>query len=179
MAREEGLTDEGLPQLGMMIETPAAALMPDVFARHVSFFSIGTNDLTQYVLAIDRTHPILQTEFHHLHPAVLRLLWFSVRRAHKAGVWIGICGEMASDLEALPLLVALRVEELSMSPSVYLDAKGIIHALHGDATRNLLERVLQASTLQEVRGLVRAFYREHLPEVAELILVNKEDLDGV
>ncbi len=179
VAREEGLTEEGLPQLGMMIETPAAALMPDVFARHVSFFSIGTNDLTQYVLAIDRTHPILQTEFHHLHPAVLRLLWFSVRRAHKAGVWIGICGEMASDLEALPLLVALRVEELSMSPSVYLDAKGIIHALHGEATRNLLEQVLQASTLQEVRGLVRAFYREHLPEIAELILVNKEDLDGV
>ncbi len=179
VAREEQIVEEALPQLGMMIETPAAALMPDVFARHVSFFSIGTNDLTQYVLAIDRTHPILQREFHHLHPAVLRLLWFSIRRAHKAGVWIGICGEMASDLEALPLLVALRVEELSMSPSVYLDAKGIIHALHGEATRNLLEQALQADTLEEVRGLVQVFYAEHLPDVAELVLVNKEDPDGV
>ncbi len=179
VAREEQVVEEALPQLGMMIETPAAALMPDVFARHVSFFSIGTNDLTQYVLAIDRTHPILQREFHHLHPAVLRLLWFSIRRAHKAGVWIGICGEMASDLEALPLLVALRVEELSMSPSVYLDAKGIIHALHGEVTRNLLEQALQADTLEEVRRLVQAFYAEHLPDVAELVLVNKEDPDGV
>lgn len=179
LAQEEGVPENLIPQLGMMIETPASALMTETFARHVSFFSIGTNDLTQYVLAIDRTHPLLQSEFHHLHPAVIRLLWFTVKRAHRAGVWIGICGEMASDLEALPLLVALRVEELSMSPSVYLDAKGIVHSLQEEVTRALLEDVLQAETLSGVQQRIRAFYQEHLPEVADLVLINKEEPDGI
>lgn len=177
--KEEGLTLSDVPPLGAMIETPSAALLAEVLAQHVAFFSIGTNDLTQYVLAMDRTHPILQKDFHHLHPAIIRLLWFVIRRAHKSRIWIGICGEMASDLEALPLLVALRVEELSMSPSVYLDAKSLIHEMETEVVRGVLEKALAAETLEEVRLAVLNFYREHLPKISNILWIAEEEEDGV
>ncbi|ERI50037.1 hypothetical protein N878_26935, partial [Pseudomonas sp. EGD-AK9] len=99
-------------QLGIMVEVPSAALLAPVLAREVDFFSIGTNDLTQYCLAIDRGHPTLSAQADGLHPAVLRLIGMTVAAAHAEGKWVGVCGELASDRLAVPLLVGLGVDEL-------------------------------------------------------------------
>ncbi|MBF3060509.1 phosphoenolpyruvate--protein phosphotransferase, partial [Pseudomonas aeruginosa] len=102
-------------QLGIMVEVPSAALLAPVLAREVDFFSVGTNDLTQYTLAIDRGHPSLSAQADGLHPAVLQLIDMTVRAAHAEGKWVGVCGELAADPLALPLLVGLGVDELSVS----------------------------------------------------------------
>lgn len=108
-----GLTE--LPKLGIMIEVPSAALMADVFAPHVDFFSIGTNDLTQYTLAMDRDHPRLASQADSFHPAVLRLIATTVKAAHAHGKWVGVCGALASEALAVPMLIGLGVDELSVS----------------------------------------------------------------
>lgn len=97
-------------QLGIMVEVPSAALLAPVLAREVDFFSVGTNDLTQYTLAIDRGHPSLSAQADGLHPAVLQLIDMTVRAAHAEGKWVGVCGELAADPLALPLLVGLGVD---------------------------------------------------------------------
>ncbi|XGA78745.1 phosphoenolpyruvate--protein phosphotransferase [Halomonas sp. CH40] len=102
-------------QLGIMIEVPSSALLAPTLAAEVDFFSIGTNDLTQYTLAIDRGHPELSAQADGLHPAVLRLIQMSVDAAHAHGKWVGVCGELASDAMAIPVLVGLGVDELSVS----------------------------------------------------------------
>lgn len=102
-------------QLGVMIEIPSAALLAPTLAPEVDFFSVGTNDLTQYALAIDRGHPELSAQSDGLHPAVLRLIQLTVQAAHAQGKWVGVCGELASDATAVPVLVGLGVDELSVS----------------------------------------------------------------
>ena len=102
-------------QLGIMIEVPSAALLAPVLAREVDFFSIGTNDLTQYTLAIDRGHPTLSAQADGVHPSVLRLIGMTVEAAHAEGKWVGVCGELAADMLAVPLLVGLGVDELSVA----------------------------------------------------------------
>lgn len=104
-------------QVGIMIEVPSAALLAPILAQEVDFFSIGTNDLTQYTLAIDRGHPILSAEADGLHPSILQLIDQTVKAAHKYGKWVGICGELAADPKAVPILMGLGVDELSMSPN--------------------------------------------------------------
>ncbi|MBE0404014.1 phosphoenolpyruvate--protein phosphotransferase [Halomonas citrativorans] len=102
-------------QLGVMIEIPSSALLAPTLAAEVDFFSVGTNDLTQYTLAIDRGHPELSAQADGLHPAVLRLIQMTVDAAHAQGKWVGVCGELASDTAAIPVLVGLGVDELSVS----------------------------------------------------------------
>ena len=112
-----------------MIEVPSAAVMADLLAEEVDFFSIGTNDLTQYTLAVDRTNPVVAPLADALHPAVLRLIRQVVEAAHEKGRWVGVCGELAGDPLATPVLVGLSVDELSMSlPSVPI-VKSRIRAL--------------------------------------------------
>ena len=115
------LTKEGIPfdenvQLGIMIETPAAAVMSDRLAKEVDFFSCGTNDLTQYTLACDRQNNDLGRFFNPHHPAVLRLLKMVTDNAHKNGVWVGICGELGADLELTETFLSIGIDELSVSP---------------------------------------------------------------
>lgn len=107
-------------KVGIMVETPAAAIMSDVLAEHVDFFSIGTNDLSQYTLAIDRVNPLLDKTFNPHHKAILRLIKLTIENGHKAGIPVGICGELARDEELLPFFVSLGVDELSVSPSYVL-----------------------------------------------------------
>lgn len=102
-------------QLGVMVEIPSSALLAASLAEEVDFFSVGTNDLTQYTLAIDRGHPELSAQADGLHPAVLRLIKMTVEAAHARGKWVGVCGELASDAQAVPVLVGLGVDELSVS----------------------------------------------------------------
>lgn len=140
---------------GIMIEVPSAALMADVLAQEVDFFSIGTNDLTQYTLAMDRMHPALASRQDGLHPAVLRLIDKTIEGAHKHGKWAGICGELGSDPYAVPILIGLGIDELSISvPSVPL-IKAQIRGLKASDLQTLAQQALECSTAREVRELVK------------------------
>ena len=115
------LDAEGIPyaddvQVGIMIETPAAAVISDRLAREVDFFSCGTNDLTQYTLACDRQNNDLGRFFDPHHPAVLRLLKMVADNAHKNGIWVGICGELGADLALTETFLSIGIDELSVSP---------------------------------------------------------------
>lgn len=124
------LTEQGVafgePKQGIMIETPAAVMMSEELAKEVDFFSIGTNDLTQYTLAIDRQNPKLDAFYDPHHPAVLRMIRMVVENAHKAGIWAGICGELGADMTLTRQFLAMGVDELSMSPGSILPVRKII-----------------------------------------------------
>ena len=119
------LDDEGIPynketQLGIMIETPAAAVISDDLAKEVDFFSVGTNDLTQYTTAVDRQNANLEKFYHPHHKALLRLIKMAADNAHKNGIWIGICGELGADMELTEAFLAMGIDELSVSPACIL-----------------------------------------------------------
>ncbi|WP_293728435.1 phosphoenolpyruvate--protein phosphotransferase [uncultured Phascolarctobacterium sp.] len=116
-------------EVGIMIETPAAALISCELAREVDFFSIGTNDLSQYTLAIDRQNQRLESFFDAHHPAVLRLIEMTVQNAHAAGIWCGVCGELGADLELTEAFVAMGMDELSVSPAAILPLRQKIRSL--------------------------------------------------
>ncbi len=116
----------GNPEQGIMIETPAAVMMSEELAREVDFFSIGTNDLTQYTLAIDRQNPKLDSFYDAHHPAVLKMISIVVENAHKAGIWAGICGELGADTSLTKEFLAMGVDELSVSPGSVLPIRKII-----------------------------------------------------
>ena len=129
---EQGVTF-GEPKQGIMIETPAAVMMSEELAKEVDFFSIGTNDLTQYTLAIDRQNPKLDAFYDPHHPAVLRMIQMVVENAHKSGIWAGICGELGADTTLTRRFLAIGVDELSMSPGSILPVRKII--LETDVTK--------------------------------------------
>lgn len=140
-------------QVGIMIEVPSAALLAPILAQEVDFFSIGTNDLTQYTLAIDRGHPILSAEADGLHPSILQLIDQTVKAAHKHGKWVGICGELAADPKAVPILMGLGVDELSMSPNSIPLVKAQIRTLNYSQAQVLAKRALECDSATAVRQL--------------------------
>jgi phosphocarrier protein FPr len=147
----------GLPPVpaGIMVEVPATAIMAAQFAREADFFSIGTNDLTQYTLAMDRGHPKLAPKVDGLSPAVLNLIAHTVRGARSAGKRVGVCGGIATDASAVPLLIGLGVDELSVSLPAIPAVKAQIRTLNMDACRKLAESALAAESSDDVRALVR------------------------
>lgn len=140
-------------QVGIMVEVPSAALLAPILAQEVDFFSIGTNDLTQYTLAIDRGHPILSAEADGLHPSILQLIDQTVKAAHKYGKWVGICGELAADPKAVPILMGLGVDELSMSPNSIPLVKAQIRTLNYSQAQVLAKRALECDSATTVRQL--------------------------
>lgn len=148
-------------QLGIMVEVPSAALLAPVLAREVDFFSVGTNDLTQYALAIDRGHPSLSAQADGLHPAVLQLIDMTVRAAHANGKWVGVCGELAADAQAVPVLVGLGVDELSVSARSVPLVKARVRELELSRARELAREALTLGCASEVRERVALA----LPEV--------------
>ena len=124
--RAEGKPFDGHAELGIMIETPAAAVISDLLAREVDFFSIGTNDLTQYTLAADRQNAAIEPFCDRHHEAVLRLIRTTVENAHGAGIWAGICGELAADAALTDIFLDMGVDELSMTPGSILEIKARI-----------------------------------------------------
>jgi phosphocarrier protein FPr len=146
----------GVPTVptGIMVEVPAAAVMAAQFAREADFFSVGTNDLTQYTLAMDRGHPKLAPQVDGLNPAVLRLIAHTVKGAEPLGRPVGVCGGIASDPAAVPILLGIGVSELSVSLPSIPTVKAQIRALRMDDCRALAERALAAESAEEVRALV-------------------------
>jgi phosphocarrier protein FPr len=137
-----------------MVETSAAALIAERFAREADFFSIGTNDLTQYTLAMDRTNPRLAPQVDALHPAVLRLIERTVAGARMHGRWVGVCGALAGDLAAVPVLVGLGVDELSVDLPIVPAVKSRIRTLSLEECRTTAQEALDAADGTEVRAIV-------------------------
>jgi phosphocarrier protein FPr/phosphocarrier protein len=142
------------PPLGAMIETPAAALLADAIAAEVDFLSIGTNDLAQYTLAMDRGHAELAARIDGMHPAVLRLIEATTRGAARQGRPVAVCGGLASDVQAVPVLIGLGVTELSVVPKLIPQSKALIRGLTLDACRALATRALAQTSVAAVRALV-------------------------
>ncbi|MEX2051028.1 MAG: putative PEP-binding protein, partial [Steroidobacteraceae bacterium] len=143
--------------LGIMIETPASAVNAARLARHADFLSIGTNDLTQYVLAVDRTHPLLAAELDAVHPAVLRLIGDVCSAARAAGRGVAVCGGLASDPAAAPLLVGLGVGELSAVPAMIPAVKDTVRRYTLAQCRDLARAALELDTAPAVRALLAEF----------------------
>lgn len=156
----ERLKEENIPvsdslQLGMMIETPAAALLADHFAREVDFFSIGTNDLIQYTLAADRMNEHVSYLYQPLHPSLLRMIKLVIDAAHTEGIWVGMCGEVAGDSLAIPLLIGLGLDEFSMTASSIPKVRHLLTSLDSKKMKELAsEAVTMCGTYEEVKALV-------------------------
>ena len=138
-------------ETGIMVEVPSTAVLADQFAKEVDFFSIGTNDLTQYTLAIDRGHPKLAAKIDALDPAVLRLIRQTVDGAHREGKWVGICGGIASDPRAVPILLGLGIDELSVSVPAIPAIKAEIRKHSMEECRSVAQKALACATVAEVR----------------------------
>lgn len=153
-------------QVGVMIETPASALMAERLAREVDFLSIGTNDLTQYTLAMDRGHQELAHRIDGLHPAVLRLIAMTAEAAHKHSRLVAVCGGLASDPIAAPVLIGLGVRELSVTPTTPPQLKALIRTLSLAACEALARRALALESAEAVRGLIAEALSRAEPTVA-------------
>lgn len=167
---QEELRREGVPfdvdmEVGMMVEVPAAALIASDLAREVDFFSLGTNDLTQYTLAVDRLNQRVAHLHAPTHPGVVRLIRMTVQAARERGIWVGVCGEAAGDPAVIPLLVGLGVDELSATPAVIPAAKFLLRRLKRAEAVALAESVLNCGTATEILAASKALARECAPEL--------------
>jgi phosphoenolpyruvate-protein phosphotransferase len=153
LSAELGLAEPA--SLGVMIEVPTAALLADQLAEHADFLSIGTNDLSQYALAMDRCNPALANRIDALHPGLLRLIAATVEGARRHGRWVGVCGALASDPEATPVLVGLGVSELSVSPGSIPEIKARVRTLDGAVCRAEAQTMLALDSAAAVRQFVR------------------------
>lgn len=147
-------------ELGIMIEIPAAAVLADQFAKEVDFFSIGTNDLIQYTMAADRMNERVSYLYQPYNPSILRLVKMVIDASHKEGKWTGMCGEMAGDQTAVPLLLGLGLDEFSMSASSILKSRSLIKRLDQSEMVKLAEEALNKSTAEEVVELVEKYTAE-------------------
>ena len=145
-------------QFGIMVEVPSAALLADKLAPEIDFFSIGTNDLTQYTLAVDRGNAALAARHDGLHPAVLWLIAHTIEAAHKHGKRADICGELGSDPAAVPILIGLGMDELSVSIPSVPTVKAQVRGLKFSELQPLAQQALACSTAQEVRALVKKLF---------------------
>jgi phosphotransferase system enzyme I (PtsI) len=150
-----------------MIEIPSAALIADDLARRVKFFSIGTNDLIQYSLAVDRLNEKIAHLYEPTHPAILRLIKMTVDAAHRHNIWVGVCGEMAGDPVLATLLVGLGVDDLSASPSLLPQLKFLIRKLQMSEARALAEWSLQSDSGKEILKRAEKLAREIAPSLFE------------
>ncbi len=138
--------------IGIMVETPAAAVLVDVLAEAADFFSLGTNDLTQYTLAVDRGNGAVAGLYQSLHPSVLRLIKQTIDLAHAKGKWVGMCGELAAMQKAIPILLGLGLDEFSMNPRAIPEAKYLIRRIDARTSREVAMRALEMGTAAEIEA---------------------------
>ncbi|MEK3805142.1 phosphoenolpyruvate--protein phosphotransferase [Bacillus sp. FSL H8-0547] len=152
----EGVQVSETIEIGMMVEIPSTAVLADQFAKDVDFFSIGTNDLIQYTMAADRMNERVSYLYQPYNPAILRLVTLVIEAAHKEGKWVGMCGEMAGDPLAIPVLLGLGLDEFSMSATSILPARSLIKNLSKEEAASFKEEILSMSTTEEVVEFVKA-----------------------
>jgi phosphoenolpyruvate-protein phosphotransferase (PTS system enzyme I) len=158
---KEGVPFEREMEVGMMIEIPSAAMIADLFAKEVDFFSLGTNDLVQYTIAADRGNEHIAHLYEPTHPAVLRLIRKTVEAANAAGIWVGVCGEMGGDIVLTPLLIGLGVDELSCGSAVLPRVKRAVRSLDATACRQLASDALDCADGAEILARCEAVARSH------------------
>jgi phosphoenolpyruvate-protein phosphotransferase (PTS system enzyme I) len=151
-------------EVGIMVEIPAAAVLADQFAKEIDFFSIGTNDLIQYTMAADRMSEKVAYLYQPFNPAVLRLIQGVIAAAHKEGKWVGMCGEMAGDLTAIPVLLGMGLHEFSMSASSILPARSLIRQLEQREAHRIAQAVLEMDDAEEIKNYVE----QEVPLIAQL-----------
>ena len=150
-------------QLGIMIETPSAVAMADVLAKEVDFFSIGTNDLIQYTLAVDRGNAKISHLYQPLHPSIIRFLKSTVEAAHKRNIPVGVCGEMCADPLSMLVLIGLAIDEFSIAPNMIPEVKRIIRSVTFDECKSLVRRVLRYRTTSEIEREIESFLKARVP----------------
>jgi len=152
-------------EVGAMIEVPSAALAADTLAAHVKFFSIGTNDLIQYAIAVDRVNERIAHLYDPTHPAIVRLIQMIVKAAHDHGIWVGVCGEMAGDIQLTPLLIGLEVDELSTGAALVPRVKKAVQSLDFQACRELAQHALTCGSSKLILERCTEIASRHYPEL--------------
>ena len=165
--RKEGIAFDDNIELGAMIETPSAAVIADALAKRVKFFSVGTNDLIQYTLAVDRMNEKIAHLYEPTHPAIVRLIKFTVDSARKQKVWVSVCGEMAGDPTLTPLLMGLGVDELSAAPPVLAQLKYLIRRLKLSDAQELAAFALECESATEILARSTALAQRAAPSLFE------------
>ena len=160
---KESLQREGKPfaqivQFGIMVEVPSVAILADLIAPHVDFFSIGTNDLTQYTLAVDRMNERVAKLGSPFNPAVLRLIKMTIDAAHQHGKWVGLCGAFGVDVHAVPLLLDMGLDEFSMAPGLIPEVKATIRKWSVENAKQVAAQVLNLTSVEEVQALVQSVW---------------------
>ena len=172
--KKEGIDYDENIEIGAMVEIPSVPLMADYFSEIVDFFSIGTNDLTQYTLAVDRGNKNISSLFDQLDPAVITLMEMTVQKAHHNNKWVGVCGDVASDVVAIPLLIGMEMDELSLPPSFIPQIKNIIRGLSLKECKELLDSARKKRSAREVREFLKKEMLNRFPSLKN-ILVEVED----
>jgi len=168
-AKQE-LTERGVPfdpkiKIGVMIEVPSAAILAEEIAQEVDFLSIGTNDLIQYLLAVDRDNSSVAALFQHFNPAVLRTIRMIVESGHKRHVWVGMCGEMAGDPVATVLLIGLGLDEFSVNPAILPEIKKIIRSVKYRDAKRIAVKILSYSTEEEIKEFLASTVKNKVPQI--------------
>jgi phosphotransferase system enzyme I (PtsI) len=163
--RKEGIPFDDKLDLGAMIETPSAAIIAETLAKRVQFFSLGTNDLIQYTLAVDRMNEKIAHLYEPTHPAIVRLIKHTVDAARKHKVWVSVCGEMAGDPTLTPLLIGLGVDELSAAPAVLPQLKYLIRRLKLSDAQELATFALECESATEILARSAALAQRAAPSL--------------
>jgi phosphoenolpyruvate-protein phosphotransferase (PTS system enzyme I) len=165
--RREGVPCHQDMEVGIMIEIPSAVVMADELAREVDFFSIGTNDLIQYTLAVDRVNEKIAYLYDPLNPAVIRLINQVIAVGHRHNIWVGMCGEMAGDPLAIPILLGMGLDEFSVSPGMIPEAKKLISSLRLSEARELARTVLAYRSAEDIRSAVKKVITRDVPRLLQ------------
>lgn len=165
----EGVDFDEQLEVGVMVETPSAAILANQFARECSFLSIGSNDLTQYTLAVDRANERVAGLYDSFHPAVLELIRQTIAAAHRHGIWVGLCGEFASDPLGILVLLGLGIDELSVAPGLIPEAKKVIRSIDVGSAAEIVQAAMKLGTALEVRRLLRRELHRRFPKLAEFV----------
>jgi len=163
--RKAGILFDDRMEVGIMIEVPSSVLMADRLAREVDFFSIGTNDLIQYLLAVDRSNDLIVNLYQEFHPSVLRAIKHVIDTAHAEGIWVGMCGEMAGNPLASVLLLGLGLDEFSMVPSVIPEVQKILRNPAYTEARQIAAESLEKATSAEVKDFLTGYLHNRFPEI--------------
>jgi phosphotransferase system enzyme I (PtsI) len=150
-------------ELGIMVETPSAVAMADAMAREADFFSIGTNDLIQYTLAVDRGNAKISHLYQHLHPSIIRFIKSTVEAAHKRKIHVGVCGEMCGDPLSVLVLIGMGIDEFSTGPTMIPEIKRIIRSVTFDECKSLVRRILRFRTTSEIEREIEGFLKARVP----------------
>ncbi|MCK4494924.1 MAG: phosphoenolpyruvate--protein phosphotransferase, partial [Candidatus Aminicenantes bacterium] len=165
--KKDGLSFSEDIEVGAMIEVPSAAIIADLMAKEVDFFSLGTNDLIQYSLAVDRVNEKVAYLYQPLHPTILRLVDNVVKCAHRENIWVGACGEMSSDPLFALILLGLGVDEFSVSPTSLLEIKKVIRGIRWEETEEIASKLLKLSTSYEARRFAQRRLSKKIKKILE------------